>query len=668
MADDLIGGFLGAEEEKPETEAPQALAGAEAFAAAVAAIASRQDPGVARKTEVFLDKQARLLDLQAQHLEDEHATRLTHLRLTVAAARRKRFADHMRNWLYACIALLALGVLLAMARMTFEAMSDHSLVVESFAVPSDFAARGVTSQSLGQDLASRVAAIRATANRYSLSYSSEVRADQAGILKVQIPETGISVDELERFLHRWLGHQTVMNGDLREEPDGSISLALHIAGADPIVVTGSGSDLDRLIQAAAEKAFAIFDPGNDEIYLAVTGRLPEAYDAAAHDAGVATSRLERARAYTRLAVFDPDRRRAVSRALIAVDADPRLLVAWSEAARASADLGHDQAAIELFRKMLGTKRRDQPTPLQDAYPWLIAEAQSVIDRALGDFDALRMDDRVIDRSPRTRLADSYADGAEVATLFHDETMARQDLARALAAGPAGRSVLEARWDVSSAAGDWPQALAAATALVADMQPSLSGAPGSPGYGTPPELIIAIHYRPLLAYAEAMTGDTASATALISQTPTDCYLCVRMRARIAAAAAAAAGDPTVAAGDAATADRWFAEAVRQAPDLPMAYYEWGEALLARGDLSGAARELSLAHEKGPHFADPLKDWGDVLVKEGHFKQALAKYDEALKYAPNWAALRAARDAAASTDRNATAAPTAAATPHGAARPS
>jgi predicted negative regulator of RcsB-dependent stress response len=41
------------------------------------------------------------------------------------------------------------------------------------------------------------------------------------------------------------------------------------------------------------------------------------------------------------------------------------------------------------------------------------------------------------------------------------------------------------------------------------------------------------------------------------------------------------------------------------------------------------------------ADPLKAWGDVLVKQGNTKDALAKYDEALKYAPNWTQLQQAR---------------------------
>jgi hypothetical protein len=51
-------------------------AGAEAFASAVAAKLAGSDPGVARKTEVFLDKQAQILDTQNEYLKAEHAARL----------------------------------------------------------------------------------------------------------------------------------------------------------------------------------------------------------------------------------------------------------------------------------------------------------------------------------------------------------------------------------------------------------------------------------------------------------------------------------------------------------------------------------------------------------------------------------------------------------------
>ena len=53
----------------------------------------------------------------------------------------------------------------------------------------------------------------------------------------------------------------------------------------------------------------------------------------------------------------------------------------------------------------------------------------------------------------------------------------------------------------------------------------------------------------------------------------------------------------------------------------------------------------ANRRGPHWADPLKAWGDVLAQQGRGKEALAKYDEALKFAPNWRQLKEAREALA-----------------------
>ena len=63
------------------------------------------------------------------------------------------------------------------------------------------------------------------------------------------------------------------------------------------------------------------------------------------------------------------------------------------------------------------------------------------------------------------------------------------------------------------------------------------------------------------------------------------------------------------------------------------------------MAAAEEKLKAANERGPHWADPLKAWGDVLVKQGNTKDALSKYDEALKYAPNWKQLHEARDALA-----------------------
>ena len=64
----------------------------------------------------------------------------------------------------------------------------------------------------------------------------------------------------------------------------------------------------------------------------------------------------------------------------------------------------------------------------------------------------------------------------------------------------------------------------------------------------------------------------------------------------------------------------------------------------GDLKSAKADPA-ARARAPHFADPLKACGDLLAQRGKWPDALAKYDEAPKYAPAWAELHQVRDAAA-----------------------
>jgi Tfp pilus assembly protein PilF len=61
----------------------------------------------------------------------------------------------------------------------------------------------------------------------------------------------------------------------------------------------------------------------------------------------------------------------------------------------------------------------------------------------------------------------------------------------------------------------------------------------------------------------------------------------------------------------------------------------------------AREtkFSTAIQRGPHSRDALKSLGNALAKQGRGKEALTKYDTALKYAPTWTPLIEARSAVA-----------------------
>jgi tetratricopeptide (TPR) repeat protein len=181
--------------------------------------------------------------------------------------------------------------------------------------------------------------------------------------------------------------------------------------------------------------------------------------------------------------------------------------------------------------------------------------------------------------------------------------------------------------VAAASDDWPAALTDARACDAWLD---AHAPTDKLFGQ----LRAVWIQPLVALAMAKTGDVAGAEALISATPLDCYLCVRVRGQIAAIH-----------GDSPSAERWFAEAVRQAPSIPFAYSEWGNMELSKGDTKSALTKFAGAHLRGPHFADPLKGWGDALARQGQWSSALAKYDEALEDAPNWKELKAAREAVA-----------------------
>jgi len=57
------------------------------------------------------------------------------------------------------------------------------------------------------------------------------------------------------------------------------------------------------------------------------------------------------------------------------------------------------------------------------------------------------------------------------------------------------------------------------------------------------------------------------------------------------------------------------------------------------------KLKAANQRGQHWADLLKALGDAPLKQGKPGDALAKYDEALQFAPQWQQLKAARDAGA-----------------------
>src|SRR6185437_4762652 len=170
--------------------------------------------------------------------------------------------------------------------------------------------------------------------------------------------------------------------------------------------------------------------------------------------------------------------------------------------------------------------------------------------------------------------------------------------------------------MSAEVGQWDKALADVRTFDAVLEAEKAK---RPVYG----LMQQVLSWPLEALALAHTGDVAGAQALIGKTPLDCYPCLRVRGQVAALAR-----------DWPAAERWFAEAQRQAPSLPLAYAEWGRMRLDKGDADGAIAVLRTAAAKAPRFADPPQIWGEALMAKGDFAGASKKFAEAGKLAPHW----------------------------------
>jgi hypothetical protein len=143
MAEGLLEGALGGEEEKPEVEAPEPLAGIEAFAAAIAAKLAGSDPGVARKTEEFFADQSQLLKVQKRHLEEEHEARLHFLRGQAREVDIRRFGLRLRVGFQLFLVLVATIIGLGAAVMIHDAVTSRRVVIEPFHAPPPLAARGI---------------------------------------------------------------------------------------------------------------------------------------------------------------------------------------------------------------------------------------------------------------------------------------------------------------------------------------------------------------------------------------------------------------------------------------------------------------------------------------------------------------------------------------------
>ena len=520
--------------------------------------------------------------------------------------------------------LVGIMLALALGSMVWSASQERGLVIEPFSVPPDFAQRGVTGQVVASRLLDRLSEMgeKTNSGRAASTYANNWNGD----IKVQIPQTGISVGELRRTLVEWLGKQTSIGGELYRTPQG-LTLAARTGTAAAKAHTGASEvELDRMIQAAAESVYATTQPYRYAIYLRRNGDADSLQLAKEVLERLTSSpdEVERMWAHNGLAVAlneEGDNRGAIRAADAALAIAPNFPLSLARRAKALRLFGHDEAALHDERAADRHMRSDGARYV-NAYglarggPGYAAQAAA----ATGDFQAALPNYR---KAMAVEFETFFVPTIDAQMRLHEVGALSEHLVlveqapleaqlRVKAEKAAQLAIMAAA--ISSEREDWANAHRLASGIDATH--------------LPPDLKAAFDLQaaPIAAMALAKSGDLPGAQRLIAATPRDCYRCVWTRGAVDALA-----------GDVVGSDRWFAEAVRQGPSLPFAHAEWGRARLARGDVEGAIAEFTKAHKKGPRWADPLKLWGDALARKGDHAAAIRKYADAAERAPRWGAL-------------------------------
>ncbi|HEX4096343.1 MAG TPA: hypothetical protein VHX64_06415, partial [Caulobacteraceae bacterium] len=602
--------------EEPGFDAGEEAAAAPVSQAAVAIALGRTSrkggKTVDQDASDFLRLQSKLIALQTEHLHEQRELVLTRLRLG-------GWKDRVTLVLQAMTALIGLAIAAAVAAMAWSAHQDHGLAIAPFSVPPDLAQRGLTGQVVAARVLDRLSALQS--ETISARPASTYANDWGDDIKVEIPETGVSIGELNRYLRQWLGAETRVSGEVVRTSSGLQITAR--AGAEPVrSIQGPEADLDALAALAAEGLFASTQPYRYAVYLQSHGRPDEAlalYTRLARSG----SQEDRRWAYSGWSEVLLERGDNRGAEAVVREGMGRGLSLFETGAMANMNtaednLEHAQGVVDAVRlSLLAVKRTGKGNAFISA-----RDATRLLEGAvladLGDYreavvrwkalNAISAEGGRVGVVPRTLMA--------LAMLRdHDVTggldllgpMPTADLA---ADAPGG---MRMQREVAIQTQDWPRLVTLAQGQQASVQ---AAGPLRRDY-------LEREVWPSLALGYAETGRLADARALIMRTPPDCDMCLDVRARIAARAA-----------DWTAMDRWFAALDKQAPEIPNWDTDWARMLLDKGDADAAIARLSLAHEKGPRFADPLELWGEALIAKRDFTHAIAKFAEANKDAPKW----------------------------------
>ncbi len=603
----VLGRLHGGEEAEEAAEADVPPVVGEPAAMALAVEAANFDAELAASAAGYFRLQTRFVEIQTEHLHEQRALNLRHLRV-----RRWREALQLAVQIsvVTVAALLALGLLV----MLHDALVSRQVVVEAFESPPALAARGLSGKVVASAVLDGLTRLQDAARLSEPTRA--LRGAWASDIRIDVPETGVSVSELDRMLKTRLGHDLHITGDLVQAADGALELTVRGDGVAPRTFPGAAGEVTKLATEAAEYVFGQAEPAAFATFLNNAGRSHET-------AAFAQAALEHAPAAQRPKLFNAwanalattggsldDALRLYRQAL---QLKPDYWGAYNNAMNAAWALGREEEAWRLGQTLKhaagGEPGRAPPLTFQnlEALTWNLPAWRRAV---------------LADDAQAGQTTSASANGptlADVAVRLHDPADARLRL-QLTRPDPLDPTIPAMQHFLNGRLAEDDGALpAAASEMTAFLQAYADPAVSSqyPGYGC------------WAAPALEAVGRRAEADAVLARWPAFVD-CARFR-----------GDILDARGDWAGARRAYASAVALAPDLPAAELSWGEALLRHGDLQGAAVHLALSARKGPGWADPVKAQGDLAARQGRWGEAAARYHDALALAPAWSAARTGR---------------------------
>jgi tetratricopeptide (TPR) repeat protein len=587
---------------------------------ALALDAAHHDPALSAAASQYLNRQRVLVDLQIKHFDEEHT-------LAIAATRRKALIDRTRIGLQLLVATVITGVIVGFGLMIWDAAHDRGIVIDTFSVPEDMAQHGITGEVLARQILDRLSEINRSSSpvRTANSYANNI----GNGIKLEIPETGMSIGELSRVLHEKLGHTTHIGGEVTRSGD-TVTVHVRLSDGYALETTGPEANFAALVQEAATQIYARTEPYRYGYWLYRSYNFAAA-SAIFRQLVINGPRIERIWALHGLALAADSNRDGIRFDQEALQIDPNFIMSQLTLADQYQYMGYDELVLKQTETVLATRASGEDAGVSRSGEFGVrAEAKLLHDDELGDYrgaitEATTLIEKYSDQ--RNKVIDWLSETRDVIRI-HDIDAAAGALAVLPAAQDALSKVHAAILNSLYAAerGDWAAVitdLEGARAPLASLDGRTLGLEG-------------VQLNELLAESYARVGRNAEADAALAQVAPDVYDGWRIRGRVATLR-----------HDYVAGEKAFAEAVRQAPSIPRAYLDWGDMLAAKGDLAGAIVTYTEANRLGPLWADPLKAWGDVLARQGHPQEALKKYRRALEYAPHWAALKALVEAGSRT---------------------